>query len=860
MTELVRTIEGNYGRVATAVEAEPLVLDEALKKNIRITVGKLTNLEVSKIPQARAAEQIADTVTVQPKVAPRVNNSIRVNNTVFEVESVPVAENNAPNPKQLASRIVDGSSKKNFHFKFKKFMEAYPSAEHKSSNSNRSADSSVDIKASRSSRSQSKPVKSDAVIQFKNVLSTITEIQTLKQEDPKPPANENRKGQPDSSLDLRLRQTYNSPVSQTKRVFVPRKELVSEANTRLSVGQPKEINHRLPTKKVINLAELKKEMVSPKKYSAIQVESSVKVTKDTPELPAKVKPAAKIVAISNQKPLLANSEMKIAVDGLAEDNRTGDNIRKSVSTNNRIALNSMSRPASAYANIRSIETPSISKLAERGNILKNKDHTERSQTPKAISTQNRLADQLDKSKLGLAGSNLFLDKIKGPELKVYRVGDYHRNQNIQKRNRAKRGHAGTGSTNQVLPGPWSQKQDERQTPILLSSKVTSTKDSDISIVKRGSAMKVRAISKVASRLQSYIPRQDNELASVLLSKNEFPASNCSPQRKSQPDYCLLNLLYGVFAVASFTESCGAKIRQSIRYKITEGNNGRLIESLFRQKPYVESVALNSKANIQWSQLNHKNLVATSIKHSPKLSYKDLATRAELSGNDILNIKDLAAKVLISSVVKTESPQLIRQLLEANVRIGSINYLVSENIKIANHIDGISSISHKTKLTESIMRYAKAKGLDPFTIIPKTFLVRMSTFDPDIDKVSNAKRMDDSFASPVIVKPGENANRGCGISMAYNLKETVSCALNLLRDRKGTNCVIVQYYITNPLLYRKRKFDIRCYGLVVRFSGRTLYFWYKDGYARTSSFEFSVENKKNLMVHLTNEAVQVQGNR
>lgn len=185
-------------------------------------------------------------------------------------------------------------------------------------------------------------------------------------------------------------------------------------------------------------------------------------------------------------------------------------------------------------------------------------------------------------------------------------------------------------------------------------------------------------------------------------------------------------------------------------------------------------------------------------------------------------------------------------------------MIPEGLNLVNHINGIASISHKTKLTESIIRYSKGRGIDPFTIIPKTFLVRLATFEPDIEKLALAKKKDDGFAHPVIVKPGENSNRGCGIVMAYSLLETVQASLNILKARKGTNCVIVQYYITNPLLYKRRKFDIRCYGLVVRVSNRTLFFWYKDGYARTSSFEFSVENKKNLMVHLTNEAVQVQG--
>ena len=58
----------------------------------------------------------------------------------------------------------------------------------------------------------------------------------------------------------------------------------------------------------------------------------------------------------------------------------------------------------------------------------------------------------------------------------------------------------------------------------------------------------------------------------------------------------------------------------------------------------------------------------------------------------------------------------------------------------------------------------------------------------------------------------------------------------------------------PLLYNKRKFDIRCYLLITAVNGRIKAFWYRDGYVRTSSKEYSLKNLENRMVHLTNDAV------
>lgn len=69
--------------------------------------------------------------------------------------------------------------------------------------------------------------------------------------------------------------------------------------------------------------------------------------------------------------------------------------------------------------------------------------------------------------------------------------------------------------------------------------------------------------------------------------------------------------------------------------------------------------------------------------------------------------------------------------------------------------------------------------------------------------------------------------------------------------------IVQKYITNPLLYKGRKFDIRTYLLVIVINGITKYYWYEQGYIRTSSHLYN-NSDLNCLLHLTNDAVQSQG--
>ena len=81
----------------------------------------------------------------------------------------------------------------------------------------------------------------------------------------------------------------------------------------------------------------------------------------------------------------------------------------------------------------------------------------------------------------------------------------------------------------------------------------------------------------------------------------------------------------------------------------------------------------------------------------------------------------------------------------------------------------------------------------------------------------------------IVKPGENTNRGCGITVVKDIasvREIVSNPVTFGDGRKRS--YIVQRYLDRPFLFNKRKFDIRCYSLVTSVNGNLQGYWYKDG--------------------------------
>jgi len=67
--------------------------------------------------------------------------------------------------------------------------------------------------------------------------------------------------------------------------------------------------------------------------------------------------------------------------------------------------------------------------------------------------------------------------------------------------------------------------------------------------------------------------------------------------------------------------------------------------------------------------------------------------------------------------------------------------------------------------------------------------------------------------------------------------------------------IVQKYIERPLLYKGRKFDIRHFMMISRLHGLMRAYWFGEGYIRTSSYEYNIEEVGDEMIHLTNDAIQ-----
>lgn len=330
---------------------------------------------------------------------------------------------------------------------------------------------------------------------------------------------------------------------------------------------------------------------------------------------------------------------------------------------------------------------------------------------------------------------------------------------------------------------------------------------------------------------------------------------------------------------------GAVVPTGIKCFVGEGNNQKLVINILKEHARVELESFVARSMFSWTQKsvpNFKPLKGSKLPQSIKrVSWAEGSANLSAYGLDNTNIMQVVETLIDQSVTNEgvnhqQNNRLKLFSIDHRIEMDLIELLSSTKEKsgllsiekpefvVANHIRGLKFICRKVMLAQTIINFAKQEGSDPWDVIPVTYLVRGDTFDKDIEELIETKRKDgqlaadNTFQIPLIIKPGEFSNRGIGIGMSFDTTELKEVASSILEQRKSTSWVIVQDYLAQPLLFKNRKFDLRCYGLVIKLVDRVLYFWYKQGYARTSSFEYDPDEKKNLKVHLTNEAVQVRG--
>ena len=263
-------------------------------------------------------------------------------------------------------------------------------------------------------------------------------------------------------------------------------------------------------------------------------------------------------------------------------------------------------------------------------------------------------------------------------------------------------------------------------------------------------------------------------------------------------------------------------KQVANYKfyVGKGNNSMLVRAMLKQRWWWTAIDRTEieNANLVWTQLVSKRIMA----------------------------------VLPSSKKKGESTSSSTSTTLDNEHHSEEKK--KEDIQLANHLENHIHISNKKALFLNLRNYFEKCHKNPFDIIPLTFHIK-GLNDPELQKFEEyymSLQKDSKECNNIwILKPGEFSNRGNGITVCKDLAEIKM----QIKRFEGKRTTIVQKYIEKPLLIHKRKFDIRCYGMLTSINGLIKGYFHSEGYLRTSSKEFNNKCLTNKYIHLTNDAVQ-----
>ncbi|CAG9318479.1 unnamed protein product [Blepharisma stoltei] len=272
-----------------------------------------------------------------------------------------------------------------------------------------------------------------------------------------------------------------------------------------------------------------------------------------------------------------------------------------------------------------------------------------------------------------------------------------------------------------------------------------------------------------------------------------------------------------------------------KYFIGKGNNSALVDRLMKQRWWWIRVDSPTNANFIWTQLKQP-LVLEKMSTCNNYSKIVDSTPSATSILPKFNAENLENELGYHKITNSRS----------YTKLNIISLLCGNDEIIHNHLPDNGNLGLKKKLFKNLSKYYHSKGVSVFDHIPLTFHIEKGLDDDNLRLFENSY----TPGSLWIVKPGENTNRGNGILVSSDLTEI----RNLIYKNEGSRTYIIQKYIENPLLVNKRKFDIRCYALITGIEGQIQGYFYKEGYLRTSSKEFSLKNYDKY-VHLTNDAIQ-----
>ena len=265
---------------------------------------------------------------------------------------------------------------------------------------------------------------------------------------------------------------------------------------------------------------------------------------------------------------------------------------------------------------------------------------------------------------------------------------------------------------------------------------------------------------------------------------------------------------------------------NFRYCVIAGNNPFMIKNVLRNRWWWSSIEnfdenfLN--INFLWSEYPNQKFLNVL---EEKVNKNNMDYNFNTNTNEIINDKKLNIintnnhlKKLINSNDKNLIDR-VNEMSEKNIKKLKENISIidlKKIIRIYSHLEFSFNLGDKKYLFNNLKEYFENINDDVFNYIPLTFHIKEGIKDEEYQKFIELFEKEKSIW---IIKPGENTNKGKGITITCDLaviNEILETAK--ISDNGFKRTFIIQKYIEKPLLFNKRKFDIRCFFLVTSING------------------------------------------
>ena len=205
-----------------------------------------------------------------------------------------------------------------------------------------------------------------------------------------------------------------------------------------------------------------------------------------------------------------------------------------------------------------------------------------------------------------------------------------------------------------------------------------------------------------------------------------------------------------------------------KFHVGKGNNGHLIRNLMNQRWWWQS---HPKENINdlnflWTQWKVDSQLYKLPSKIPKPLTITREKSEEKEDNDQLNSKTEIDEIDESTKNTTKNEICLPAIVQS-----------IDGNKWYNRLEDNFQLTSKKYLYLNMKEYYEKLGYDVFSILPITFHIKEGEKDSEFHKFEEFynKRGEEILSDPTkknawIIKPGENSNRGFGITVSDNLED------------------------------------------------------------------------------------------